>query len=134
MLLTILPVLLALIISLLNSLSQDQFPKQYLQNVNLPVIKKRVTCKQFHEAGYSPTCMFYSYIILWNTLYSTKINDVRIGHRAVTKGWGPGDFPSVNGQCEHDPQIHLLKTNGQTEPIELPSCSIPSLLISHPAN
>ena len=29
-LLTILPVLLALIISLLNSLSQDQFPKQYL--------------------------------------------------------------------------------------------------------
>ena len=32
-------------------------------------------------------------------LYSTKINDVRIEHRAVTiKG-------SVDGQCEHDPQI-----------------------------
>jgi len=78
--------------------------------------------------------MFYSYIILWNTLYSTKINDVRIEHRAVTKGWGPGDFPSVDGQCEHYPQIRSLKTNGQTEPKELPSCSIPSLLISHPAN
>lgn len=61
--------------------------------------KKSHICKQFHEAGCSPTCMFYSYIILWNTLYSTKINDVRIEHRAVTiKG-------SVDGQCEHDPQI-----------------------------
>lgn len=61
-------------------------------------------------------------------MYSTKINDVRIEHRAVTiKG-------SVDGQCEHDPQILSYKTNGQTQPKELPSCSIPSLLISHRAN
>ena len=50
--------------------------------------------------------MFHSYIILWNTLYSTKINDVRIEHRAVTiKGSVDGQNVSMTPRFFHRKQM-----------------------------